>query len=443
MKRPNVVFVFSDQHRLCSTGYGGDPAVRTPVMDRLAREGCNFTLAVSGHPVCCAYRASLLTGQYPQTHGVILNDAPLNTAALCLGEAFAQAGYDTAYIGKWHVDGHGRGARIPPARRRGFHYWKALECSHDYWASPYYSQEAQTPSQWAGYDAFAQTQDAIEYLAGREKDRPVLLLLSWGPPHNPYHTAPEAYRALYAPDVGALRPNVPFDMAQAAARDIAGYNAHITALDHSLGRLLAALEDMGMGDNTLFVYTSDHGDMLGSQGVMGKQKPWDESIRVPFLLLDPRAKGPRRVETPFAAPDIMPTLLELCGIPIPPTVEGVSLAAAVREGREPDIPAALIQCIHPFGGWHKFAGGREYRGVRTRRYTYARGLEGPWLLYDNQEDPYQLVNLLEGEPNPAPLKELEDMLFELLRRRGDPFLPGRAYLERWGYRPNFLGTLPF
>ena len=132
MKRPNVIFVFSDQHRAQALGYAGDPNVKTPAMDRLAEEGICFTLAVSGMPVCCPYRATFMTGQYPHHHGVFLNDLCLTTEAKCIGQAFLEAGYDTAYIGKWHLNGHGRQNPVPAEQRMGFLYWKVQECTHDY-----------------------------------------------------------------------------------------------------------------------------------------------------------------------------------------------------------------------------------------------------------------------------------------------------------------------
>ena len=130
--KPNVVFVFGDQWRQQATGYAGDPNVSTPHLDTLARESIDFTHAVSGCPVCSPYRASLLTGQRPLTHGVFVNDVYLQPRATSIAEAFSSAGYDTAYIGKWHVDGHGRSNYIPPERRLGFAYWKVLECTHAY-----------------------------------------------------------------------------------------------------------------------------------------------------------------------------------------------------------------------------------------------------------------------------------------------------------------------
>ncbi len=129
---PNVVYVFADQWRADALGHAGDPNVKTPNLDRLARQAVRFTHAVSGCPVCCPYRATLMTGRRPLTHGVFLNDVQLPDDEVAIAELFAAQGYKTAYIGKWHLDGHGRSAYIPPERRQGFQYFKALECTHNY-----------------------------------------------------------------------------------------------------------------------------------------------------------------------------------------------------------------------------------------------------------------------------------------------------------------------
>ncbi|MFW6159205.1 MAG: sulfatase-like hydrolase/transferase, partial [Planctomycetota bacterium] len=183
---PNVVFVFADQWRAQATGYAGDPNVRTPNLDRLSSESIRFTTAVANCPVCSPYRASLITGQYPLTHGVFLNDVHLAHRVPSLADAFKSAGYDTAYVGKWHLDGHGRYAFVPPQDRQGFDFWRGMECTHRYNESHYYADtdEMQT---WDGYDAGAQTRCCQDYVrARRPGDTPFLLVLSWGPPHSPY-----------------------------------------------------------------------------------------------------------------------------------------------------------------------------------------------------------------------------------------------------------------
>jgi arylsulfatase A-like enzyme len=444
MKRPNVVFVFADQMRAQATGYAGDPNVKTPYLDSLAAESINFTRAVAGCPVCSPYRASLLTGQYPLTHGVFVNDVYLNHNAVSIADAFNGAGYDTAYVGKWHVDGHGRSAYIPRARRQGFSFWKVLECTHDYKRSPYYADE-DTKLYWEGYDAIAQTREAVGYIKGRPSEKPFALVLSWGPPHNPYETAPQEFRRLYDPGRLILRPNVPEAAAAGACKDLAGYYAHISALDFCMGEIVQTLRQCGLEDNTILVFTSDHGDMLGSQGTIRKQKPWDEAILVPFLLRYPAEFGrkARVVSTPFNAPDIMPTLLGLCGIEIPKTVEGVDFSGSLRGEASLNVDATLIACYHPFGEWLRVRGGKEYRGVRTERYTYVRDRQGPWLLYDNEQDPYQLVNLCSNATHRDLQQTLETALTRILQDQRDEFLPGEEYIRKWGYPTDATGTVPF
>jgi arylsulfatase A-like enzyme len=443
--QPNVVFVFADQWRLQTCGYAGAPDVRTPHIDALAAQSLNLAQATSGWPVCCPYRASLLTGQYPLTHGVFVNDVPIGSDAIGLGQAFSDADYDTAYIGKWHADGHGRSQPIAPERRFGFDYWKVLECTHDYNASAYYEGDSTTKQYWQGYDAFAQTRDAQEYIRARSDDKPFLLALSWGPPHDPYDTAPAAFRALYDPATLQLRPNVPPEMEADARRRLAGYYAHCTALDECIGALLSTLEETGLADNTIFVFTSDHGDMLGSQGAWQKQRPWEESVRVPFLLRYPRRFGAagRRVDALLNSMDIMPTLLGLCGAAIPDTVEGLDFTPALDGGDDPSGGAALLACFQPFGQYTRQQGGREFRGVRTRRHTYVRALDGPWLLYDNEADPYQMRNLVNAAEYSEVQQTLERELQRKLREQNDEFLAGSVYVRRWRYTVDETGTVPY
>lgn len=434
-KKPNLVFIFADQWRAQATGYAGNKDVRTPHLDKLAGQSVNFTNAVSGCPVCSPYRASLMTGQYWLTHGIFYNDKPLNPEAATIGKVYRRAGYETAYIGKWHIDGHGRTAFIPKERRQGFEFWRVCECTHDYNHSLYYSD---TPEKqyWAGYDAIAQTREAQVYIRDHAK-RPFVLFMSWGPPHDPYQTAPEKYRRMYAdPSKIALHPNVPEPLKEKAREAVAGYYAHIAALDDCIGDILKTSEECGVEENTIFVFTSDHGDMLYSHGQTNKQKPWDESVRVPFLLRYPAALGRtgRVIDMPINTPDIMPTLLGLCGLVIPDAVEGRDFSAVVRGTQPPDNDAALIMCPVPFHQWNYQQGGREYRGVRTRRYTYVRDLKGPWLLYDNQADPYQLINLCNNPEHAQTQQELDKMLSARLKETNDEFLPGAEYMAKWKYQ---------
>lgn len=438
---PNVIFVFADQWRAEAVGYAGNRDVITPTIDSLAQQSVVFHNAVATIPVCAPYRATLLTGQYPLTHGIFYNDKPLATEANTMGKIFKNAGYRTGYIGKWHLNGHANGEHpfaardkpVPRERRQGFDYWKVREVTHDYNKS-FYFDENDEKHFWEGYDAFPQTDSAVGFIRNN-RDNPFLLVLSWGPPHNPYMTAPEKYLNMYDPEKLSVRPNVPEALQDSARKILAGYYAHCTALDDALKTLLVALEEEGLADNTIFVFTSDHGDMLLSQGVLRKQRPWDESIMVPMLLRYPEKYGRKRIDVrkPIGTPDILPTLLGLAGIDIPASIEGVDISPGITDPARYPLEAAPIVLPVPFHEWQFMNGGREYRGIRTERYTYVKTLNGPWLLYDNETDPYQLNNLAEN-PAYADLKSsLDQQLNEFLTRQKDEFLPADEYMTQWNY----------
>jgi arylsulfatase A-like enzyme len=435
--RPNILFIIADQWRAQAFGFAGDPNVQTPNLDRFEKESVNFTQAVAGMPVCSPTRASLLTGQRPQTHGIFINDVPLSTNAVTIAKVLRSAGYDTGCIGKWHVDGRGsRSAFIPRERRQGFEYWKVLECTHAYNNSPYYGD---TPEKkvWEGYDAIAQTRDAQDYLQDHSKTgRPFLLWLAWGPPHNPYETAPARYRALYDPEKIKLPPNVPESAQAQARRELAGYYAHCSALDECFGGLMRTLEETGLATNTIVLFTSDHGDMLWSQNQQRKQRPWEESARVPMLFRLPASPGikPQRLAATINSEDVMPTLLSLCREKIPTSVEGLDFTPAMRGGPDPSSGATVIRCISPFGEFARKNGGREYRAIRTVDFTYAKSLTGPWLLYNNQTDPYQLHNLINQPEHAKQQAALDSLLTRKLTEQHDEFLPGPKYIAKWGYK---------
>ena len=443
--KPNIVFLLADQWRAKATGYAGDPNIRTPHLDRLASRSLNFRNVVSVCPVCTPYRAALMTGRYPTSSGMFLNDAYLPDGELCMAEILKKSGYTTAYIGKWHLDGHGRSAYIPPERRQGWDYWKAAECDHNYEHSHYYTGNSDEKHFWEGYDAFAQTQDAQAYLRRQARSsRPFVLLVSYGVPHFPHQTAPRTYQDQYPPEKIRLLPNVPQAMQENARLEAQGYYAHIAALDQCIGEILTTLSETGLAENTILVFTSDHGEMLGSHGCPPKMKQvaWDEAAHVPFLLCYPPAhqhRG-RAIETPLTTPDILPTLLGLAKIAIPGTVEGEDLSALIRGKPEPSDRTALYMGVAPFAG---SGFNREYRALRTPRYTYVCGLEGPWLLFDDRQDPHQLDNLL-GQPEYKALcRNLDDRLQAKLRRIGDVFRPAQHYIESWGYEIAQHGSISY
>jgi arylsulfatase A-like enzyme len=443
--KPNILFIIADQWRAQAFGFASDPNVKTPHLDQFERECVNFTQAVSGQPVCTPARASLLTGQRPLTHGLFINDVPLKPEATTIAEVLSSAGYATGCIGKWHVDGQGRSNFIPRERRQGFEYWKVLECTHAYNNSAYYA-DGPEKLKWEGYDAIAQTHDARRYIeAQAQSGKPFLLWLAWGPPHNPYETAPEKYRAMYDPEKLQLRPNVPREVEARTRKDLAGYYAHCTALDDSFGELMETLRTTGLAENTIVVFTSDHGDMLGSHALIRKQKPYEESVRVPMLLRIPAKLGvkAKRVDGTINTEDVMPTLLRLCDVPAPKTVEGFDFTGYLRGGADPSGGAAMIQCPSPFGEYTRAVGGKEYRGLRTKHFTYVRDLNGPWLLYDNEKDPYQLENLVNRPESAREQARLEAELKRKLTAAHDDFRPGADYLAKWGYKVDATGTMRY
>jgi len=448
--RPNILIVYADQWRAQAAGYAGNTDIITPHLDAFAANGVNCRVATAGTPVCTPARASLLTGMYPHKHGLFLNDVPLDPDFPSIGKTFAAAGYRTGWVGKWHVDGHGRYACIPRERRQGFDFWMALECTHDYNHSRYYAGDSDEQLIWPGYDAFPQTDALIDWIANGDK-RPFLGVLSWGPPHNPYETAPEQYRRMYDPAAISLPANVPPEKRDDTRGPLTGYYAHCTALDDCFGRLVAALDTHGLADNTLVLFTSDHGDMVGSHYLYDKQCPWEESVRVPFLMRLPGVLKPGVSDLLIDSPDIFPTLCGFAGIDAPRSVQGRDLSNHLRAGTTPADDCALLAAYHTFGNWPWIAAklapsplyaAREYRGVRTKRYTYVEDLIGPWLLYDNEADPCQLRNLIDDPAHAALRAKLAALLLRRREALGDDFLPGKEYIRQWGYQTDERGTIP-
>ena len=295
--RPNVIWVLGDQHRGQALSCNGDPNVRTPNLDNLAAQGVNFTAAVSGYPLCCPFRGALLAGRYPH-HCVPGHEYPLPPGQPTIAEPFRQAGYRTAYFGKWHMDGFkerdGRAAmRIIPPERRG---------------------------RLPGYETDELTNLLIRYIRERAGGgEPFFAALSVQPPHDPY-VAPEAFMRRHNGGRLRLRPNVPpiHAVQETARRDLAGYYAMIENLDWNVGRIRQALDETGLSFKTHILFFSDHGDMHGSHGLYRKTCPFEEAIRIPFLIGGEIARYNGRREGRFAAPlnqvDIAPTTLGLCGI---------------------------------------------------------------------------------------------------------------------------------
>ncbi|MDF3130558.1 sulfatase [Kiritimatiellaeota bacterium B1221] len=436
---PHILLVFADQWTFWALGAAGNTEVRTPHLDALAAQGVYFPCAVSGSPVCTPARASLLTGLRPNVHGLFINDAPLNPELPSMGKHFAEAGYDTAWIGKWHVDGHGRSTYIPPERRQGFETFQVLECTHDYNHSSYYSGDSGELKTWPEYDAFSQTEAMQSWICGRSDEKPFLGVLSWGPPHSPYQTAPEKYKAHFPPERLTVRGNVPAEFREKTQEELSGYYAHCEALDACMGRLMQTLEEEGLRENTLVVFSSDHGDMLQSHGIRDKQCPWDESLRIPMMMAGPGIEPGTQNHSLIEFMDLWPTLAGLAGVPVPRPLHGRDLNDEVRSGGTPEDNSAFYASYVPFGNWRKFPlsnplhFARESRGLRTPEWLYVEDLKGPWLLYDMKQDPLQLNNLADSPAHADLRQKFSAQLAD--RREGyqDEFLSGEDYVKRWGY----------
>ncbi|MFO8006533.1 MAG: sulfatase [Candidatus Brocadiia bacterium] len=431
-QQASVIWIFGDQHRAQATGYAGDPNVSTPNLDRMATEGMAFRRAVSGFPLCCPYRGSLMTGRYPH-NCVPGHECRMPPEQPTIAHAFGEAGYETAYFGKWHLDGwhesDGRAAMhiVPPERRGGFDTWVGYDNNNAQWDSWVHGGQGDDAFHYRlpGYETDCLTDMLIEYLE-QCGETPFFAVLSVQPPHDPY-VAPAEWMDLHAPAGVELRPNVADvdRVVQRARRELAGYYAQIENLDWNVGRVLAALEENGLAEETYVVFFSDHGDMHGSHGQFRKTGPYEEAIRVPFIIYHPRGRYTHRHGSP-AAPinhvDVAPTTLGLCGIEAPEAMAGTDYSGLYRRNRPTDeVPdSAYLQSVIPTG--HGDSVDRPWRGIVTTDGWKYVCLEGqPWLMFNLNEDPYEQANLAHNTRFRSDQRRLQDRLAAWVSDTGDEF----------------------
>jgi arylsulfatase A-like enzyme len=449
--RPNLLWLFGDQHRHQATGYAGDPNLHTPNIDHLSLTG--FTSergAVSGYPLCCPFRGSLLSGVYPH-HCVPVHEAPFPAGMKTIAHPFNEAGYDTAWFGKWHVDGCDESREraafwvVPPERRGGFQEWVGYENNNSQFDTWVHGGRGETRGPWKleGFETDALTNLLIDYLERRtnQPDQPFFAALSVQPPHWPMQCPPEFVK--FRPGEAATRPNLPPGSAAEHGFHLSapGYYGMIENWDWNVGRILAALRRLDLAQNTHIVFFADHGDMLGSHGRFGKVLPYEESIRVPFIMggadffYNGLVSGTGPTQGGAGHPhgdilinhvDIAPTSLGLCGLAKPDWMEGYDFSFVRRRESAPnDIPdCALLQAIEA----------REqspcYRGIVTRDgEKYACTASGPWLLFDLRDDPFEMNNLAQVPSKSPQLRRLHRRLAEKLREVGDPFPLPEPILE--------------
>ncbi|MBT4137839.1 MAG: sulfatase [Candidatus Latescibacteria bacterium] len=447
MQRPNIVFVFADQLRYQSCGYAGDPHQVTPNLDRLAKESVNFHQAVSVFPVCTPYRASLFTGKYPSSTGVFNNGFHCMADSDAIGHVLTDAGYETAYIGKWHLWKKGSRTFIPPGPYRlGFDgHWQAYNWNHSYKNGFYYEDtpEAHTMS---GYQTDAQTDLVLDYLKDAPQDKPFALFASFEVPHPPntWDECPDEWIDKFK-DLDIPEPpnrHNPNHVEGVPKMDEDWYSENwysreeerrrvyylMTAvMDHNVGRISDSLEELGMSENTIFVFTSDHGEMLYAHNRMQKRIFYEESIRVPFLMRWPQ-KFPLGMKTDVClnTPDIMPMLLDLADVPIPESVEGVSPVSQLETSNEGNI--AFMQGMSE----SNFFEGEEWRAVRDVQYIYVRmRTDNRELLFDHQNDPYELVDLSKDPEQESRLAHYRQILDARMHNLNDRFESTSWYTENW------------
>ncbi len=458
-QQPNLVYVFADQLRYQSCGYAGDASAITPNIDRLSREGANFCNAVSGSPMCAPYRASLFTGKYASSTGMAINELRMNPNHDCFGHVLHRNGYQTSYIGKWHLWANQLGKHdapknsyIPPGQHRlGFDgEWSAYNFHHRYFDA-YYHKDSPEKIVLPGYEPDRQTDLAMDYLQRASiTDAPFALFLSIGTPHDPWtrDNVPDVDYERFRDTDFPLPPNYrdendPYGdtwaIMSAAERAqlpewMRGYYAMTTNLDRNIGRLLHAIDELGVRDNTIFVFTSDHGEMFGAQGRRAKNIFYEEAVRVPFLIRWPRHIPEAHVsDVCLNTPDIMPTLLSMMNLPIPEDVEGTDLrhAAVPCETSQPfDEPAAAF--MQGMGCTAKWEDGYEWRALRTKQHTYAvHRPDGSEKLFDNVADPFQTRNLIDDSASAALREELRAMLKGRMDALNDTFEACTWYRDNW------------
>ena len=435
MSRPNILFVFTDQQRYSALGCSGNPVVQTPHIDAMAQRGVIGDSCISNHPLCSPYRAILLTGRYGFGNGVLDNEYALFPDQPTVARALGAAGYHTGYIGKMHL---GDGP-YPADKRHGFDYVATYNHQGDFYGAHYWENE-KGPIPFPDWEPTGEADLATRFLhdhAHSHQDSPFCLFVGWQPPHWPYDRFPEQHDR-YRPEDVDLPENVPEQMAAFARREIAQYYGNVTALDEQMGRLLATLDELGIAEETLVCFSSDHGDHLSSHGYgkpfdrwmhpsfrASKATPYEESVHVPLVMRGPGIEPGRRTDAMITAVDLMPTLLGFAGVAVPEGTHGQDLSAVVRGERESQTDAAYLMNMGP--GWpYRGDWVGMWRGVRTARYTYARWHEdeyGP-MLFDREQDPAEMRNLVSVPEYGSVVTEMEQRLQRFMRESGDPFETG-------------------
>ncbi len=487
-KAPNVIYVFPDQMRNHAMGFWsqdgfrdsvnftGDP-VMTPNLDAFARQARVLTSCQSNFPLSSPHRGMLLTGMFCHNSGISTNCvanrpvSDLRDDAVCIGDVFHNAGYSCAYIGKLHAnhptpndpDRPGRyvedivpawDAYTPPERRHGFDYWYSYG-TYDVHKHPHYWDTEGKRHEINQWSPEHETDKAIAYLRNegnvRNQDAPFFMMVSYNPPHSPYRSTedcPEDAYDLYAgKSLGSLlvRPNA--DTTMTKAESVRYYSASVTGVDRQFGRILNALDSLGLAENTIVVFSSDHGETMCSQGIDDpKNSPYAESMNVPMLVRYPGHIAPSiDTELILSTPDIMPTLLGIAGLSdsIPEETEGRDYSGRFL-GNDNSTPlrTGALYFKNSDGDRDSLGNVISYfpvsRGIKTHRYTFVMNLDKKsgrlksTLLFDDLNDPYQQHNL-PVEENREIVAGLCAEMVPLLREANDPWYTRRILPELLPY----------
>ncbi|MDC1105969.1 sulfatase [Prolixibacteraceae bacterium] len=454
--QPNIIFVFPDQMRGQAMGFENEEFVETPNLDKFKQESVNFSQAIANYPVCSPTRAMVFSGIHPLKNKVILNcnnkseklGSELPKDVLCWSDILAKNGYDLGYIGKWHLDS----PRSPyikcknnqgdtkwnewcsPDRRHGFKYWHAYG-TYDYHLHPMYWDTDATRDEFKIYDEWGPTHEAtktIDYIENkngkyRENEKPFALVVSINPPHTPYDKVPQKYKDVYKDlDLEKLcdRPNIPAKGTKWGdyyRKHIKNYYACITGVDEQFGRILRALKDKGIEDNTIIVFTSDHGNCIGIHERNAKNNWYEEAMRVPFMVKVPGITNGKDLDYQLGSLDIYPTLLGLIGMSdkIPSNLKGIDYTPAITgKGKQKTVDHQWYTRMQ-YGS--KVNG---VRGIRDNRYTFVitneKGKDQEVFLFDRRKDPYQLDNI--ASKNKKKVRQMTTLLKKDLNKFEDPFI---------------------
>lgn len=441
---PNLLIVLSDQHTYDMLGSSGNNQILTPNLDRLATEGTRFTHAFSNQPVCTPYRGMLLSGMHPLKNGAFINDAPLlpNKTKL-LAQVLKEKGYQTAYIGKWHLLGGDRDRPVPNGEMRyGFETLLTNNCHVDFRPGKafFWNNEGEKEyfDQW---EVDGQTDQALQYLDTIDPDKPFVLIVSWHPPHDwgkfkgvdgkmhyRYETMDDLM-ALYDRDTLKVRPGM--EATPDLLRMYHGHMAMVSGVDRAFGKLMDKLDEKGLTDNTMTVFSADHGDMLESHdAILPKQYPHDYSNHIPFLVKFPGVV-PAGVSTDLllGALDIMPTMLGLMDITTEQEYDGRDLSEELIAD-DADAVDFVPLWLYKRG----VANNLNWRGMVTHDYTFALGhgedsVALANVLYDRKRDPGQLDNLF-YDPAYAGVKDsLQQVTYGWMEKYGDQFYGEEDFLR--------------